>query len=185
MSLQKVDELDTPPILGKYYLVPTIRAFGSWIPIVGNAHDDVELGIKQAHFHKDTRFLSVRKHKAVLRDVGCVEPYDMALIIQEQYTDRREVVYTKMRCNREQLIFPAIPDLEKDKNFPRFERIYMDKKLSKCQRCPHRGIDLRSIPADGNGVKICPGHGLAWNVETGALVPRYDVNKALVNNVNE
>ncbi|WP_407947149.1 Rieske 2Fe-2S domain-containing protein [[Phormidium ambiguum] IAM M-71] len=38
-----------------------------------------------------------------------------------------------------------------------------------CGKCPHRGIDLKSINGDRKGNKICPAHGLKWNKQ-GQLV---------------
>lgn len=40
------------------------------------------------------------------------------------------------------------------------------KKVAKyCGKCPHKGVNLDSVEADENGIKICPAHGARWKVE--------------------
>lgn len=41
-----------------------------------------------------------------------------------------------------------------------------------CRTCPHRGISLVGAPVDERGAVVCPGHGLAWDKDTGILRPR-------------
>jgi hypothetical protein len=53
---------------------------------------------------------------------------------------------------------------------PRLESEYAAIRAA-CTRCPHRGFSLAGLPVK-DGKVVCPGHGLQWNVKTGALVPR-------------
>lgn len=64
--LQRVDRLKEPPVVGKFYLVPTV--YGRWHdkitdwPVIGNRHNDVEFfGLHAEHYHLDYRFVQIRK----------------------------------------------------------------------------------------------------------------------------
>jgi hypothetical protein len=60
----KVSDVPTP-IVGRYYLVPCVDAFGyrggkvTW-PVMGPIHNDADIGITFEHYHLDLRFLSDR-----------------------------------------------------------------------------------------------------------------------------
>ncbi len=61
-----VDTLAAPPVVGKEYRVRcllrhrkgTDKTF--WLPIIGAAHTDAELGVSEQHYHPDFRFVSRR-----------------------------------------------------------------------------------------------------------------------------
>jgi hypothetical protein len=71
--IQRVDQLDSPPTAGKFYLVPAIfwnwgqcGGPSSWWPVIGPKHHDLEFfNFKEKHYHVDPRFLT-RRHKVHL-----------------------------------------------------------------------------------------------------------------------
>lgn len=70
--IERIDQLDAPPVIGKFYMVPATRwkwnctgRRKKWWPVVGPKHNDVEFfNFPHQHFHTDVRFLS--------RSPGCV-----------------------------------------------------------------------------------------------------------------
>ncbi len=64
---------------------------------------------------------------------------------------------------------PEYPDVTKITWFTVLEAAYSDARM-KCKTCPHRGLPLDGLPVK-DGVITCTGHGLKWNIETGALCP--------------
>ena len=54
------------------------------------------------------------------------------------------------------------------------ERRYANAKLTgeNAMRCPHKGVNLEGVEADGDGTVECPLHGLRWCIRTGRLRPR-------------
>ena len=53
---------------------------------------------------------------------------------------------------------------------PHLERQYADARVVN-GRCPHLGFDLTTLPANADGHRVCPLHGLCWDGD-GRLVPR-------------
>jgi hypothetical protein len=163
-------------IVGRRYRVPCVSWQGYLTPILGPMHEDAEhIGFKHQHWHIDFRFVSKQQWE------GMRESYaDYSRVHGKVITaDKAEsgVVYVRRKCLREMPVFPrdipdgghgsmAVPWLSK------LESAYADKRLNlNCMTCPHRGLPLDGI-APKNGVLVCPGHGLAWDVSTGRLHPR-------------
>jgi hypothetical protein len=175
--MQRVAELETEPEVGKFYLVPCVRHYGEWVPVIGPRHDDREvIGFAEKHYHKDVRFLSddwLEQRWAwsrfnSSRPLTCTpEEYELAsvLIVDAEPRERR------MKCRRRMPQFPtAITDAGRPAWQRKLERAYKNAN-AKCGRCPHRGLPLNGQPVK-DGKVICPGHGLVFDVATGKLVPR-------------
>jgi hypothetical protein len=62
-GLQRIDRMTEPPVIGRFYLVPTVRYVywgieADW-PVMGPLHDDREhLEFPYFHYHVDSRFIS-------------------------------------------------------------------------------------------------------------------------------
>jgi Rieske [2Fe-2S] domain len=165
----KIDQSDTPPIPGKFYLVPCIRVerriegfyVGDWVPIVGGVHSDPEIGADFLHAHYDRRFVQ-RVLSSPLIVVAVRAEYGYPHFPSHDTL----IEYRRKKCWREQ-----------DKSF----RNYADQVVRSLETlmpptakmvdfiCPHRGVSLASVPQK-KGCVTCPAHGLAWQVKTGKLV---------------
>ena len=184
--------------LGKTYEVPclwlnwphTRWSFGllktkykpSWWPILGTWHIDRELGNAPHHYHFDVRFLTDDQMGIIAKQLKqSIGSSDDADPIQEAVfyyvatdghlmDDQEEPQMVSMECKRLWNPYvPGIPWLEK------LEEMEFELKL-KNDVCPHRGTDLSTYVADGDGCTICPLHGLKWHRESGKLVRQSKVS---------
>lgn len=166
MTLQRVDRLKEPPVIGQFYLVPTIwgrwyDTYAAW-PVIGNRHEDAEFfGFSAEHFHIDYRF--ARVHKSWLRLVMSAPLHDSFNVPTQKPTLRRR------KCLRYQHVFdgPA-------KIMSPFRSSFAGQQCAKGKRgwvCPHRHIALGSTPAI-DGIITCPLHGLRIEAETGKVCSR-------------
>jgi hypothetical protein len=135
--------------VGKYYLVPCLRASstppnfarkGEWIPVLLPKHDDAEIiGLSARHWHLDFRFLADRQYM----EAG------MGSILYDQITEASEslpklpfyegqILYRSMKWMRE---MPFCYPRHLARWYPKLEAAYANARLSKF-RCPHKGIDL-------------------------------------------
>lgn len=155
--MENIEELSSPPIVGQLYLVPCMFAKAStdpestWWPILRPSHnnnkyfkgvvykrDDPEAIF---HYHTDPRFSVFPRHNFI-DDAGQV------------------VEFQAMQCLRE------MPP--QDRIYFGFnKKFYKDYKNTRmrCFRCPHRGINLESMPVR-NGLIECPAHGLQFDSES-------------------
>ena len=185
LRVEDVEELT----IGEFYDVPAVKWsadmdrgrsrstsapywFPGIIPIMGPAHNDAEfIHFPEDHWHCDWRFVDERRwRRAVFYSIGEPE-YGRALgkpISVKNTTG--EILRVRRQCRRAHPIFPGFAQW-----LPALEAAYRDQN-ARCGVCPHRGIRLAGAPVV-NGARVCPGHGLAFNVETGALQPRTDRKK--------
>lgn len=162
-----------PPTVGRHYLVRCIknRANGRWYPVLGPAHADPDLApiagpaAAMLHYHYDARFMRLgdvgisTRRKMLAR--GLAVEAALLSAVHLVFSDT-SLTFRRRRCLREMPPHHAhLPTLE--------ETHAADTLRGACKVCPHRGIPLASLPAV-DGVVTCPGHGLRWNVATGALV---------------
>jgi hypothetical protein len=80
------------------------------------------------------------------------------------------VLFGRFRCQRRMPSFPTHISGQPIEFVAGLENAYADVKL-KCSKCPHRGMPLTGLP-EKDGVVVCNGHGLAWNVQSGEMVRR-------------
>lgn len=174
MGLVNVEDAKTVEV-GRQYLVNMVKGderFGrlwnqKWIPVLGRAHEDESLtGSPDQHYHVDWRFVGVDQWAWM---VNYLSKRQFANAHIGYTIWEREVLCSPIRkrraCRRLHATFPHNPHW-----MPRLEAEYANKK-SDCRTCPHRGISLVGAPVV-DGALVCAGHGLAWDVETGALKPR-------------
>jgi Rieske [2Fe-2S] domain len=79
-------------------------------------------------------------------------------------TEQTPIEYRRKQCRR--------ADNENFRNYVydvvrSLEAVMIDARMVDFV-CPHRGVNLASVPHK-RGCVICPAHGLAWSVETGEL----------------
>jgi len=160
-------------IVGKRYLVNTVEVLpeqyyhwwnGGIVPVLGLAHEDADLiGIKDRHFHIDWRFVPLKNWE---RGLGFLyqKNHSMQGAVLWEYNPMGPVTRKALLCRRTHDVFPIVQFTKQ------LQKTFADKK-SDCRTCPHRGISLVGAPVNFGAV-VCPGHGLAWNIETGELAPR-------------
>lgn len=172
--------------VGKFYRVPCVKAHGSqwdrifrreWIPVMGPEHRDAEIvQFPHSHWHVDWRFASERVLRRAVKANFSRQGGPFNYVLQRYgicggtedhgapFVTTGDVVMRRVKCRR------PMPD------YPRKAAFWMTKLedafAQACMKnmvCPHRGMPLEGCERDGD-VVICPGHGLRWNVKTGALV---------------
>jgi hypothetical protein len=176
---------DRPVEIGRYYLVPCIRLLprnlvqsyhiaagrDGWIPVLGPKHEDAELiGFPNTHLHVDLRFVDTRtwqrQQDRTWRTVS-TDFYAKPITLRDQSTDR---LYThehdtrQLRAKRQPSWFPRqyAPWIQN------LSSAFAECTLKPGNLCPHRGLPLAPF-ADARGIAVCPGHGLAWNLNSGRL----------------
>lgn len=190
-----VRTLTSEPVVGRYYRVPCVRVPERerlpWIPVFGPLHDDAEwLNFTAKHFHVDPRFMGdrlLRRYVGIrwsgrswaaqslgrpvsVTDWKTGEPLPGAIYVP---TMRR------LRCLRRMPMFPCplrrldgpVADRKARPFDVEYRGAHPDARLIN-GRCPHRGIDLRSMPEDPDGMVTCPGHGLRWCPVSDGLADR-------------
>lgn len=169
--------------IGKFYSVPCVKSQWQWmptVPILGPMHEDREIiDFPEHHYHIDWRFVSARAWQRRLSASPGKGKSNGHKVLGLPISERNicsDVFMHRLLCKREMPEFPLSAWLTE------LEPLYASRRLTEDFVCPHRGIPLAGCPVK-NGVVICPGHGLAWNVETRKLVPRQ--SKLCVNDTQE
>ncbi len=181
--MKRVDELETAPVVGKFYLVPCVievldngKSRG-YLPVINNWHEDADIiGFKPHHYHYDVRFFrkadwadeySAKQNPEQLARVYA--DWNRHMTVGDESPE--PIVYRVMKCQREMPDFPLEIRGAQAAWRRRLEKDYERANVKSCRTCPHRGFKLGGLPQK-NGVVVCNGHGLAWNLETGELVSR-------------
>jgi nitrite reductase/ring-hydroxylating ferredoxin subunit len=180
LPCQKIEDVDNP-VVGKFYLVPCLwfslgfSDRNKWVPIIGPLHEDKDLGIENNHYHHDVRFTP----ESLWEEYGGIKM--MGRVMSEPPVKPMLIKVRRLRMKRQMPDFPkedyAYADGEvrvapgtKNKVVAKLEKQFKDVRLT-CRVCPHRGMSLKGLPVK-DGMVVCNGHGLRWNVETGAMVVR-------------
>ncbi len=168
--MQKITDLKHPPIIGNTYLVPCLFSQtekGRAIPVIGNFHEDSEIGFFNEHIHPDFRFFDDREFGFVVKKV--IRDGQPLHSLVYPYRNHRIIIWEARQCFRD---IPEIPIESLDPEaMELLEQIYRHSVLD-CGICPHKGANLNSIAPDANGNKVCPLHNLMWGAN-GHLVPRF------------
>ena len=175
MTLPRVDELRTPPVIGQAYLVPMV--FGQWgpfkknprwWPVLGRLHEDAALiGFRYDHYHLDTRFLA--KCFWLSNDRCAASPLQTNGRGMNAEGLAAEPTYRRAVCKRIECGFAAPVWREKDPLFFDLAAAFSDAHClgeSGAWVCPHREMPLGSLPIEA-GIITCPLHGLRWRADTG------------------
>lgn len=187
MSAPRIDELTEPPVVRRYYLVPTVdqEFFGyhrPW-PVIGPKHTDREhLGFVDSHYHIDGRFiepwlsrklLKVTNYETLERVIAglpLMAPLGHAYLGQ-RVIEAGPIVYRRLRCYRAECVYDY-PITEGMRGFLDLWHAFGGRTCDSDSQgfiCPHRRAPLGSlVPHDG--VIRCPLHGLRINFATGVVV---------------
>lgn len=182
-ALQRIDELTAPPVVGQFYLVPTVRDWwydrmGIW-PVLPPFHEDKEIiGYPYDHIHVDHRFLTTRQQIFAARVKSTVaDAVDRTPISRYDSDAKRGLTLARPRPEIEWRRRPCThagkaAHLARTESswFSKLESAYAACTLKPGLICPHRGAHLGSMPVDAEGNVVCPMHGLKWNVATGEMV---------------
>lgn len=136
-------------VVGESYLVPCIKDYSGWMPIIGPAHEDgreICVNPTELHYHYDFRFIAedIKTPTAARATV-----FGKPVPIEAQW---RECL--RSESDNGSLLFAQLRLMEQ----------FAGHRLCNLV-CPHKGI-----PLVGTGdLRKCPGHGLTWNIATGCL----------------
>ena len=181
----RIETLQREPVVGRYYLVPCVRVTkdksvsgfppGLW-PVIGPLHDDIEnLDFHPRHWHLDARFLSVPQlDQVTVHDMSINRVFGVVLCKTGLYGqkgvpipgigDKPQIM--RRRCMRVQPEYPNV----RVSGFAKLQDAMAESRV-RCGRCPHRNLPLDSLPrVPGTNEVICVGHGLRYDLTTGALV---------------
>lgn len=184
-----------PPVVGRRYWVPCVRAFGMLWPVNGPSHADADLGVPEEHLHCDARFLSERQvqHNLDVMFAATAAVADASWFPEAPGFTREQVLELVRRSPAAATLASALalqvknlrpPTLHlrvcKREAFeagigwflPQLERQHATAHAVDCRVCPHRGTPLSSLPVDSDGGVVCPAHGLRWSKTMGSLMPR-------------
>ena len=194
-----VDDLTTPPIVGRRYWVPCVRAKGMLWPVIGPQHADADLGVPEQHLHCDARFLTDRQvqhnHHVLFAAAAAAAVHDAWYTkeMQDLGVTRGDALEFVRRSPAAAMLAsslalpvetlrPPTLHLRTCKReavaagvawfLPQLERQHAASRAVDCRTCPHRGAPLSSLPVDSDGGVVCPAHGLRWSKATGLLMPR-------------
>jgi hypothetical protein len=180
---QRVTDLREPPVVGRFYLVPTV--IYPWlslqpqpIPVFPTLHEDSRFfKFADLHFHADPRFLSHTLWKRADNWSG----FRTALATcQAVPVSRRDtggdgivphprIVWRRMTCKR--------LDVEYRHGGTREVASIRDayagqqcRKLRSGWQCPHQRWPMGSLAPDVDGIITCPLHGLKVRASDGVVV---------------
>jgi hypothetical protein len=178
MTLQRIDRLNSPPIVGKYYLVPAIwfswggRKPHRWWPAIGRKHNDIQFfQFPHQHYHIDVRFANSQH----IRDAGRYSTSELGALLSTPISNPVRFPegppspqWRRMRCRRAEVPYPFL-QAKAIKNINKHFSGLQCKRAKTGWICPHRNVRLGSI-APVNGVITCPLHGLCIDPVTGIVV---------------
>lgn len=180
-----LSELREPPVIGCYYMVPTVRyrlrrMTTDW-PVIGPLHHDREhIKFDYLHYHLDGRFLARRLYDLVSRHWQLVDGVGINVTVLTEPSSPsyifgsipRRATLKRMMCKRPIQLWLVG---EKSAKWGLQEAFgdepsairHPDGRLL----CPHRKADLSNFPADSDGMVTCPLHGLRVRCSPAASSP--------------
>lgn len=179
--MQSIEELTSPPVVGRHYWVPTIEhewdsMDGVW-PVIGPMHEDAEIiKFPHPHYHLDGRFLSAVQRRHADGLLFSMAKKLASLPMVANWAGMRgdvlpPLVRRRRRCSASSLPYLSETGYIIEGTFiEKLRAAFAGRRLieSRCGWvCPHRGAALGSIPPDANGVITCPLHGLQWKANSG------------------
>ncbi len=170
--VQDIRELQTPPTIGKYYMVPVVwcRLYGVEMPVWGDHHEDKAiLKFDMWHYHFDHRFVSRRIMDRITKGgITTLALFGDVVHTSDLETYQITPIVRRLKCRRDMFVFPHVQRTHKFIN--KLETSFDAAKLQGGV-CPHKGFNLNQCPVR-DGHVVCPLHGLQWNKATGELAPR-------------
>ena len=196
--MQHINDLTEPPVVGKFYMVPTVSAVWSGsvgeFPVIGPLHNDRQhIGFDRDHWHIDTRFLPERgklKHESTqeywLRIMATPVMRSWKSSIN-QHTAARSVAAVYLRrwqCKRHAIEHISIFESRAVSSHAGWKAHFDHYAGHKCKhdgagwRCPHRNVSLATQPVI-NGVVRCPLHALMIDNATGRVLSRQRMHQEI------
>lgn len=176
---QRIDELTAPPVIGQFYLVPTVEGVwygrrGVW-PVIGPKHNDAQcLDFDAQHFHIDGRFIAGNDDDWPLWRRVFGGP--MSVTDQVNVGGLPAPIWRRRKCQR--LVNPKLNALQKLAAGYDKWRCHFDQWEGRQARhdgrgwvCPHRSVPLADHPAV-DGIITCPLHLLRIDAGTGRVLPQ-------------
>jgi nitrite reductase/ring-hydroxylating ferredoxin subunit len=177
----RITDLSAPPVVGRWYLVPTVR-FGymtdsaqDWPVFLPKQEDARFFEFKDVHYHPDPRFMS----KALLRLTWGVDGDDKLAALQRMplakkrfgpwAIDPPEPIWRRRLCQSTDVSYqfghnPKVVAL----------REHFAGQHCKANRhgwvCPHQNWPMGSAAPDESGVLTCPLHGLRVRASDGLVL---------------
>lgn len=178
---ESIDELTSPPVVGRRYLVPTVRYpwFGKvadW-PVMGPRHEDAEhLKFPQHHYHVDIRFLT----KAQIGGLDDAVYPPEVIVAAAPLATRGEAIHPPpvwrlKKCQRADHGYPVatVRAAPRADLFAALQATYAGRPCAANAAgllvCPHKGFALGSLAPDDRGRVVCPLHGLVIDVRAGVV----------------
>lgn len=162
-KLARIGDLMAPPIVGQFYLVPTVH--GRWYgkvrnwTVMGELHQDVKFfAFDKWHYHLDRRFLLSDLHAYAMR----------APLHSQPKCDLGPIVWRRRKC------------LSSGQEWS-YGREMVCRKMQKAMAgvacksdgrgliCPHRNYSLAQVIPDERGFLTCPLHGLRIDAANGRV----------------
>lgn len=196
-KLQRVTDLSAPPVIGRYYLVPTVTydydgATRAW-PVYPSFHEDSEhLNFPWPHYHFDARFMTALMMRGFKDDTWGTRTAAERLSAKVLQKDKSgtwsnvrpsveqaaadtvphpPIVWRRMQCKRETPAYPF-------GHVRAIQSIQAAYQGDQCRKnaagwvCPHRNYPLGSHAPDADGVITCPLHGLRIRAADGVVLER-------------
>lgn len=193
--MKNVKTLRTPPTVGETYRVECV--FGTlsnigwhripprWWPVFTPSHQDSIYAIRQRTVWKETDTGYIGVDEVYYEDDPSTPHHyhiDPRFTPEEFYTQdeiqrqsfhstirpESEIEIREMVCVREMPIQVLFTGFGKQ-----FVADHAGKKMKGCDRCPHKGVALASMPVV-DGRITCPAHGLKFDCETKECVSRWE-----------
>lgn len=158
----KITDIKRPVKKGEIYLVPcVVKSEGDVCfidPIIYHAHNDIENGQMERHFHLDYRFIKTDENG---HTINRHSRQIWGHTFRPHQKDSNKIYWHQLPVINEK--FAGITDVK---------LISKSKLKHKCivkGKCPHRGFDLSQVN-HVDGVITCPLHGLRFDEKTKQLL---------------
>lgn len=180
--MERIVDLIKPPTLNEKYVVPHYpvilghigkRQKKWYVPVLLPAHDDKLLGFPFWHYHIDFRFFSTsdlvnyrerfitKYHNvpkeywaAFLSNINAINTYSNTPEFKSIKWFPKKYVNSDIKINVE---LSVLQDKFKGKTY-------------KCDKCPHKGINLLDQIPNENGIITCPAHGLKFQKQNNKII---------------
>lgn len=185
--IKRVTELTAPPVVGEWYLVPTVRfgyasdAARDW-PVFLPKHEDARFfNFTDVHYHPDPRFLSKDLRKLLGGDEYGLAQSQRMPIARKRWgvwaVDPPAAIWRRRRCSRADAPY----------QFGHISQVgairdHFAGRHCKSNRhgwvCPHQNWPMGSVAPDQDGVLTCPLHGLRVRASDGLVLDDLQTLKA-------
>ncbi len=184
MTIQRITELSEPPIIGRYYLVPTVLHPWHWRskpypwPVFLPRHNDAQfLNFPDQHFHIDPRFVTDLDYGRAGEwrwEETSIGTFQRAPLARERGALARageppEPIWRRRICRRTDEGYAH-------SDYPTVRKLHTHYASQTAPRnrhgwvCPHQNYPTGSLTVT-DGVITCPLHGLRIRASDGLCLP--------------